>query len=143
MINLSLPMPPSTNSLYRNAPGRGRVKTERYKTWIRAAMNEAMPQRQKAIPGPYQMVILLSAESRRTNADATNRIKAPEDLLKRLGLITDDRYAESVAVSWCDKVPAKTCRVLVWPYTAERARIRATAPLDDTPEAEQFRRAAE
>lgn len=33
-------IPPSTNGLYRNVNGRGRVKTERYKVWLQAVSHD-------------------------------------------------------------------------------------------------------
>jgi hypothetical protein len=30
-------MPPSVNTIYANVPGKGRVKSARYKTWLKAA----------------------------------------------------------------------------------------------------------
>jgi Holliday junction resolvase RusA-like endonuclease len=121
MITLSLPMPPSTNSLYRNVPGRGRAKTERYRTWLRAAGNELLTQRVglQPIHGAFTLTILLPQSKRRSLMDASNYIKATEDLLVRHRLIDDDRNAESVTIAWAAGIAQ--CEVRVWPWDAEHA----------------------
>jgi Holliday junction resolvase RusA-like endonuclease len=124
MIILSLPMPPSTNSLYRNVPGRGRAKTERYRTWLRAAGNELLAQRVglQPIRGAFTLTILLPQAKRRASMDASNYIKATEDLLVRHSLIDDDRNAESVTIAWAPGI--QQCEVRVWPWAAEPQVIR-------------------
>lgn len=37
-FHIDLPLPPSVNALYRNVPGRGRVKTALYKRWHAVAV---------------------------------------------------------------------------------------------------------
>ena len=126
MISISIPFPPSTNSLYRNG-GRSRVKTKAYNAWIHAAGNEILTQRAKIMPvqGPYTLVVLLPKSKRRWNMDCSNFIKAPEDLLVRHGLIDDDRHAEGTSSRWA---PIEQCEVHVWPFDAERAAIAALPP---------------
>ena len=138
MISLSLPFPPSLNCLFRNVTKRdgkpgGRITTARYRTWLRAAKNEVLAQQQIFIVGPVMLTILLGRPDK-CRRDCSNYIKALEDLLVRCELIEDDSLVQSLSVTWCDKVPAKTARVLVWPYTAERQRIKATAPLAEAAE---------
>lgn len=128
MISVSIPFPPSTNALYCNASGLGRVKTERYKTWIHAAGNEILTQMWAMGPpvrGPYTLVVLLPQKKRRSNMDCSNFIKAPEDLLVRHGLIDDDRHAEGTSSRWA---PVEQCEVHVWPFDAERAVIASLPP---------------
>ena len=130
MITLRLPFPPSVWDLYY---GNGH-RTTRYKDWVKEAglMILATPigQRQP-IKGPYSMVLLLGNARRWTKAgkrrviDATNFIKAPEDLLVRHTLLEDDNLAEHMAVTWSDKLTRDACEVRVWPWDDERAAIRA------------------
>ena len=138
MIILSLPMPPSTNSLYRNVPGRGRAKTERYRTWLRAAGNELLAQRVgiQPIQGAFTLTILLPRSKRRAAMDASNYIKATEDLLVRHSLIDDDSYAESVTIAWAAGI--EQCEIRVWPWTADHQAIgelplRATTGQEKAP----------
>ena len=50
-LTFHLPYPPSVNSLYANRPGIGRVKSERYRTWERAANNMLLAQTRKPFAG--------------------------------------------------------------------------------------------
>lgn len=103
-----LPMPPSVNALYRNLAGKGRVKSARYRTWQRAAMNELLTQPRKKIAGTVSLHLLLPQSKRA--GDASNRFKAVEDLLVTMDLIDDDRFVQSGSFSWAD-VP--DCQVTV------------------------------
>ena len=114
MILLNLPFPPSANALTRNVPGRGRVKTERYKTWLRAAGTEVLAtplDRRVPIMGPYSVVIILADARRwhkngkRKKIDGPNFFKAPEDLMVAHQLLEDDHLAEHAAVTWSKTVP--------------------------------------
>ncbi len=53
MIRITLPLPPSVNALYRNVAKRGRVKTERYNTWLQAAGWALKEQKPGKVEGPY------------------------------------------------------------------------------------------
>ena len=125
MITLSLPFPPSVNALYRNVSGRGRVKTERYKTWLRAAGNEllATPLGQRVpIEGKFILTVLAGRPDKRIR-DLDNLLKAPLDLLQAHGLIKNDGLAQSITVAWSPMVAKCRIEVRVWSWTAERALI--------------------
>jgi len=106
VIRLQLPFPPSVNSLFRDVSRRdgkraGRIKTQRYLTWIRAATNEAAAQDQKPIRGHVKVRILLGKPDRRKR-DLDNLLKAPLDLLTGLSLIEDDSAVQCIQVSWAE-----------------------------------------
>lgn len=125
MIMLSLPMPPSTNALYRNVAGRGRVKTERYKTWLRAAGNEVLAtplSRRAPIKGKFTLTVLAGRPDK-GQRDLDNLLKAVGDLLQAHELIENDCLAESITVAWSSTVEKRRIVVFVWPWTAERAAI--------------------
>jgi Holliday junction resolvase RusA-like endonuclease len=105
-----MPKPPSVNGLFTNVPGKGRVKTTRYLTWIRAAINEVRSQKVGPVSGPVYVDITVS--KRRSNADIDNLIKAPLDLLVSEGLIDDDRHVERVSCAWGDI--EQGCQVEIW-----------------------------
>ena len=88
MITLTLPRPPSVNALFRNIRGKGRVKTERYRTWLRAAMNEILAQKPQGIEGPYVVEIRVD----KGRADLDNLAKGPLDLLVKCGVTEDDKH---------------------------------------------------
>lgn len=94
-VTLSLPMPPSVNSLYANAPGRGRVKTRNYTKWREAAGWLLVAQRPGRIKGRYSLDIAVPA---RTRGDISNLIKATEDLLVLHGVTDDDSNAWAVSI---------------------------------------------
>lgn len=87
---LVLPRPMSTNALFRNVEGRGRVETSEYRSWqkdCRDWLRAQMP-----LPRflqPVQVTLFLG-EVGVGNMDADNGAKAPIDLLVSLGVIKND-----------------------------------------------------
>lgn len=102
MINFVLPVPPSTNSLFRNVPGRGRVKSKKYNDFIINALNELHCQKIKAINGNVVVVMGFERASRRSDVD--NRIKALLDVIVKAAIIRDDRYVTALAVAWLPNI---------------------------------------
>lgn len=100
-VTFTLPMPPSTNALYRNVPGKGRVKTSDYKAWIKDAgwqmKLQSSPLPLPRLDGPLELRISLPASSR---IDIDN-IKALPDLLKKMGAIDDDKQIRRLYVDAC------------------------------------------
>jgi crossover junction endodeoxyribonuclease RusA len=87
-VSFRLPIPPSTNNLYFNVRGRGRVKTPRYRRWITdagwAMKRQHMPL--PRFPAAFEITISLPAKAR---MDRDN-LKAIPDLLKSMGIIVND-----------------------------------------------------
>lgn len=115
-FHIDLPLPPSVNALYRNVPGRGRVKTGVYKTWRAAAVGYAW--RQEPVGGfprferDFEIVILVPANMQ---GDVDNRAKASLDVLKDWLIIPDDRHAVAVTIRRCLGIAPGECRVAVKP----------------------------
>jgi hypothetical protein len=96
-ICITLPVPPSANNLYFNAPGRGRVKTQKYHTWA----NEAgWAVRQQFSPLPHYGGFVYVDIDLPGGLDIDNAQKAALDLLQTphggrlkqgLGIIKDDK----------------------------------------------------
>lgn len=107
---LKLPSPPSTNTLFRNVPGKGRVKTERYKTWLRAASNEAMAQPRFKIAGSY--VLDITVMRRNVRSDLDNVCKALSDALVAWEYVEDDRHMAELHVRWGNVEGAE---IRIWP----------------------------
>lgn len=95
-----IPAPPSTNNLFYNASGKGRVKTDRYRTWLSAAGWSLKEQRPVSVPGRVRISILMRQP--RANADIDNRFKAPLDLLVLHGVIDDDKNVCGASIEWAD-----------------------------------------
>lgn len=87
---LTLPhLPPSTNELYANVPGRGRVKTAKYNAWIETASLLIQSQCKGRVTGRVEFRILV--EDCHPRRDASNITKPVEDLLVKCGILEDDR----------------------------------------------------
>lgn len=101
-LTLVFAMPPSANSLFRNVPGVGRVKSKRYKAWIAEAGWQIQSQPRLAFVGDVELAFRFGP--RRPNADVSNRTKAGEDLLVRHGIIADDNQVVRVTSEWAADV---------------------------------------
>lgn len=114
-----LPIPPSTNQLFRNVKGKGRVRTERYNTWINAAGWELKAQKPKPVTGPVSLTIAVN--EKKTRADLGNLEKAAVDLLVAHGVIEDDKpsIVRSIHLYWC--AHTDRCSVAVAPVPALEA----------------------
>jgi len=118
MIRLSLPYPVSVNAMYANAAGKGRVKTERYKTWINAAGWNVRAARPVKVAGPYTLEITLFQSDRRKR-DIDNVVKPISDLLVEHQLVEDDSLCTRLVVQ---RIPSDTqwAEVTVKAQQAER-----------------------
>lgn len=107
-VSLNLPFPPSTNALFFNRAGKGRVKSDRYRTWATAAGWDLKSQKPSKIAGPYELHLILERKSGRR--DLGNLEKAISDLLVEHQIIEDDSLAERIILEWG---AVKGCRVIV------------------------------
>lgn len=107
-IDLNLPLPISTNDLWRPDGKGGVCRTDRYETWFRAAGNMINAQRPGRIDGCY--ALSLTINRRRTRIDLDNAVKAVSDALQECGVIDNDRLAEEIHLRWSDDVDG----MLVW-----------------------------
>ena len=98
---LDVPVPPSANNLYRNVRRRGRVRTAEYSSWLQAAQLVIQSQVTRAIaarrPTDFFGINLIARINHRRDLD--NLVKPTLDLLRRLGLVPDDR--------WCNRIIAR------------------------------------
>lgn len=82
-----VPVPPSANALYANAPG-GRVLTQQYRDWLEAAGWELKLQKTKPMAGAVGLTLLIAMPERKR--DLGNMEKAVSDLLVKHGIMADD-----------------------------------------------------
>lgn len=119
-LTLDLPLPPSANHLFANAHGAGRVKTAAYKAWIEEARWHVIAAWRAAgkpevgANVPMRLHLQLGLSDRRR--DASNCVKAIEDILARELPIPDDRYNDRILIERNETI-------------AGRARV-TIAPLD-------------
>lgn len=92
-------VPPSTNGLYFNRPGKGRVRTDRYRVWLQAAGWDMKRYHNIKFNEPVELHITLG--KLRANSDMSNRIKAVEDLLVTHKIIPGDTIQWVRVVSIC------------------------------------------
>jgi Holliday junction resolvase RusA-like endonuclease len=93
-----LTIPPSTNALWFNAPGRGRVRTDEYRAWLEQAGWHLKEQRVARIPGTVGLELLVGLQKRRCDVD--NVIKPFGDLLQAIGIIQNDHDIVEVSAKW-------------------------------------------
>lgn len=112
MTKIVLPFPPSTNNLFFTTK-YGRARTQRYDSWIMEAGNEILRQRPKKITGPVHLLFEIERKRDGRKRDASNFIKAPEDLLVSHRIIEadDDSIVYSVKSAWSDEVEG--CRITI------------------------------
>lgn len=89
-IMIAVPVPPSTNRLYANKRGGGRIKTQAYKNWIRQAGWDLRLQKPPHMPGYVAVLYYVPWPKRKGKYDLGNREKALSDLLVKHGVIEDD-----------------------------------------------------
>jgi Holliday junction resolvase RusA-like endonuclease len=118
MTSYDLPLPPSVNNLYFNAPRGGRVKTERYRKWIDEARWSLLAQKARPVAGQVNLRILVSDKSR---ADLENHAKATVDVFVAHGVLEDDckKYVRGISLEWSDQVEG--VRVIIQPATVKKS----------------------
>lgn len=121
-----LPPPISTNSLFANVPGRGRIATQDYKAWKLQADQLLRAQTRPRFLTPV-FVSLMLGEIDVGNMDSDNAAKAAIDALKRAQIIVDDsrRWVRSSRSTW---VPGF------------RGIVAIVAPATEPPTADELRR---
>lgn len=95
-----VPPPPSTNNLFENNITGGRRLSQEYQRWRTEAGWELKSQRPRPIRGPVTLDFFHGLRS--PLADASNFIKAFEDLLVELGIIEGDKaeIVKRVSSGW-------------------------------------------
>lgn len=98
-FTLHLPIPPSTNNLFKSV-GNRRVRSVEYEAWSRVAGQEIQAQRAPQFAGPVRVDIACERPERLSDID--NRIKAPLDALVKFHVLRDDSQVVEVRCRWAD-----------------------------------------
>ena len=124
-ITIDLPLPVSSNRLWRSA--RGHVyRSKAYLTWIKNAdavvtIQKAHFQRQTARLIDSWFTIDIALHGRASDGD--NRIKAVLDYLQRIEVIKDDKFCVGGSWHWVPEANApRGCRVTIRSWHGEPPR---------------------
>lgn len=100
-VSFTIPTPPSANHLFKNVPGKGRVKSHHYDDFLRMAVVAIRRQKVGRVAG--NVVLIMGVERMSGQADIDNRLKAALDAIVTAGVIDDDRFITGLAVAWLPK----------------------------------------
>ncbi|GJD41339.1 RusA family crossover junction endodeoxyribonuclease [Methylobacterium bullatum] len=127
MICFTVAIPPSTNNLFFSVPGRGRVKSDAYKAWIKEASIVAkLAIRAKRIDGPYALCIQIGKPDNRKR-DIGNLEKPISDLLVSIGAVNDDGDCQRIEMEWSPNVDGAFVRVMETKAVPTRKTALASA----------------
>jgi Holliday junction resolvase RusA-like endonuclease len=87
-FTVTLPLPPSTNNLFKNA-GKRRILTTEYEDWRTGAAVAMRLTRLVRVPSPLAVTLTLCGKVNR-GSDLANREKAAVDFLVSKGIIAGD-----------------------------------------------------
>ncbi len=117
---IALPLPPSTNRLWRYSRANGRPYIDqRYATWKRTVGNEYTAHKREwpHVKGPFDLILTLPIE-RKTKLDSDNRIKAVLDAFQWLGMIENDKLLSDLRVRFGKTPDRRTVKVDLRPAAA-------------------------
>lgn len=110
---LELFMPPTTNNLFVNAKwGKGRIKSEEYKAWIKLCGYRLNAQRPPLMAGKVAILIEVEEPKTARRQDVANREKAVTDLLVSHRVLQgdDQRFVREIIMRWA---PVEGVRVTI------------------------------
>lgn len=127
IVHFEIPMPPPVNALYANVPGKGRVRTSRYRAWAKAAQaaveahetawQPATKALMREMQEGYEAIIHIPERMR---GDIDGRIKATLDLFVNMGVTPDDKFCKSVTAFRADTQRAGHVMVSLGPVRSLR-----------------------
>ncbi len=114
-VAFTMPTPPSTNNLFKNVPGKGRVRTRHYDDWLGRAVAAI---RAGVVPTVrHRVVMVMGVERMSLSADIDNRLKASWDAMVKAGVLVDDSLVTAFAAAWQPPANGLT-RIVLHPATA-------------------------
>jgi hypothetical protein len=101
-IEVFLPMPPTSNNMYVNRRGKGRVKSDQYNAWIEEAGRKPLAGKWARIARGEDCrlawTLHLTCHGLPSVADLSNRLKPVEDLICAMTGLRD-RYTQRIIMS--------------------------------------------
>lgn len=94
---IQLPRPISVNRLWANVPGKGRVRTKDYRTWLRAAGWMIKAAHPKQMTGDCELTLTVT-DAYRGDLDGT--LKATLDLFETCGVVKNDRQFRKLTIQF-------------------------------------------
>jgi len=108
MLKLSLPYPPTLNTLYPTGKNNRRFKSKKYTAWIKTAESAFYEQHPHflvapvpTIKGKVEVQMFFGRPDKRRR-DLANLEKAVSDFLVNVGAIQDDCLIDELFMSWLD-----------------------------------------
>ncbi len=109
-----LPFPVSVNNMFLNIPGRGRIKSPKYRAWQTEAGWRLRQQRAIPISGHVEVsIVAIRPDNRRRDID--NLSKAVCDILVVNNVITDDKMIVRLTAEWSQSSDLSGVSVTVAP----------------------------
>lgn len=112
---LDFDLPPSANKAWRNIEeGKGRVRSDTYKDWIKLCCTQLSDARIPRVDGEFSVLIEARRPAGAKGAlrDIDNIIKPTLDLLHGTGMTADDRKCMEVTARWISK-PTNVAGIVV------------------------------
>lgn len=92
-----MPLPPSTNKLWRNVKGKT-LKSKEYRQWLDAIGRLAMTWQYQIIEGPYCLTVVCDRPHGLNDLD--NFLKPINDALQHIGAVVNDNSCHSICMVW-------------------------------------------
>ncbi|MGB0854887.1 MAG: RusA family crossover junction endodeoxyribonuclease [Pikeienuella sp.] len=110
-MQLTLPVPPSANRIWRKYRGR-MVKSDEYRAWLDEAAWSVKAQRAGVETfGSNPVAVTIVSERPHAARDVDNQIKPILDSLQHAGVIDDDKHVQKVSAEWAGKGKSMTVTV--------------------------------
>lgn len=94
---IDLPRPISVNRLWTNVPGKGRVRTQEYRTWMRAAGWMVKAAHPKQLRCAVSLTLTVNPEYK---GDLDGVLKATLDCLETCGVVVNDRQFRKITLQF-------------------------------------------
>lgn len=125
-VEIVLPLPPSTNNLYRNVPGKGRVLNKQGREYKQNARMLAMGARPTFIQGDVRLALAVYFPNRRRR-DLSNTLKIIEDALKGITYADDSQVARIELTRYYDNANPRAVVTVESYRAADPVEERAAA----------------